>query len=106
MIKAALRRILRSYPQLKITTGKKVMEVRPNTEWNKGLAVQWLINKLGPGLPVYIGDDKTDEDAFSSLRGRITILVSPRWQSSSARFRLNDYRDVGRFLRCVALWLS
>ena len=106
MIKVALRRIFHSYQQFKITSGKKVMEVRPNTKWNKGLAAQWLIKKLGPGLPVYIGDDKTDEDAFSRLRGGITILVSPRWQSSSARFRLNDYRDVGRFLRCVALWMS
>jgi len=103
MIKAALRRILHSYPQFKITSGKKVMEVRPNTEWNKGLAAQWLINKLGPGLSVYVGDDKTDEDAFSRLRGGITILVSPIWKSSSTRFRLNDYRDVARFLRCVAL---
>ena len=46
------------------------MEVRPNIEWNKGHALGYLLNTIGFDahndnvLPLYIGDDLTDEDAF------------------------------------------
>jgi trehalose-phosphatase len=105
-IKSAVRRVLRAHPQLEVTSGKKVLEIRPRTEWNKGLAARWLINELGNGLSIYAGDDRTDEDAFSRLVGGITILVSQRWKATHAKYRLNDHRDVGRFLRCLSRWMS
>jgi len=45
------------------------MEIRPSIKWNKGNAVEYFLDTLGLSscndiLPVYIGDDKTDEDAF------------------------------------------
>lgn len=45
------------------------MEIRPSIEWNKGHALEYFLDSLGLGsstniLPVYIGDDRTDEDAF------------------------------------------
>lgn len=45
------------------------MEIRPKIDWNKGRALQYLLDTPGFGsstdvLPIYIGDDKTDEDAF------------------------------------------
>lgn len=45
------------------------MEIRPSIEWNKGNAVEYFLDTLGSSssgniLPVYIGDDRTDEDAF------------------------------------------
>lgn len=47
----------------------KVYEVRPQIAWNKGNAVLYLLEHLELGdskkaFPIYIGDDKTDEDAF------------------------------------------
>jgi trehalose 6-phosphate phosphatase len=38
-------------------------------DWNKGKAVEFLLESLGLSesedvLPIYVGDDKTDEDAF------------------------------------------
>lgn len=38
-------------------------------EWDKGCALNYLLDTLGLGassdvLPIYIGDDRTDEDAF------------------------------------------
>ena len=47
----------------------KVMEIRPSIEWNKGNAVEYLLETLGFAnsddiCPLYIGDDRTDEDAF------------------------------------------
>lgn len=48
------------------------MEVRPSINWDKGHALEYLLETLGLGsssdvLPFYIGDDKTDEDAFKVL---------------------------------------
>jgi len=45
------------------------MEIRPNIAWNKGDAVMYFLDTLGYDtfddvLPIYIGDDRTDEDAF------------------------------------------
>lgn len=57
------------------------MEIRPSIKWDKGHALEYLLDTLGFGdssdvLPVYIGDDRTDEDAFkvqpldfNSMRG-------------------------------------
>jgi Trehalose-phosphatase len=45
------------------------LEVRPTIDWNKGKAVEFLLESLGLSdsndvLPIYVGDDRTDEDAF------------------------------------------
>lgn len=45
------------------------MEIRPNVNWDKGRALMYLLDTLGfesfnDVLPIYLGDDKTDEDAF------------------------------------------
>ena len=55
---------------VKITTGKKVIEVRPAVNWDKGKAIRLLMKRYGKGgrnsglLPIYLGDDRTDEDGF------------------------------------------
>lgn len=47
----------------------QVMEIRPSIKWDKGCALEYLLDTLGFSdssdvLPLYIGDDRTDEDAF------------------------------------------
>lgn len=47
----------------------QVLEVRPVIDWDKGKAVEFLLRSLGLSdsedvVPIYIGDDRTDEDAF------------------------------------------
>ena len=63
--------VLAAEPTLHKAHGKKVMELRPRIDWHKGSAVLWLLAALGLDgddvLPMYIGDDVTDEDAFEAL---------------------------------------
>lgn len=86
--------------------GKKVLEIRPPVAWDKGKAVLWLLARqkftLGKKgakiLPIYLGDDITDEDAFKALRNKgITVFVG-RPKRSSAEFYLKNTEDVIRFL--------
>ncbi|MDD5227079.1 MAG: trehalose-phosphatase [Candidatus Omnitrophica bacterium] len=74
--------IFLSRSQIVLAEGKKVWEIRPPTEWNKGKTVLWLLGNLSghsqkATLPVYIGDDVTDEDAFKAIGNHgITIRVT------------------------------
>lgn len=87
------------------TQGKMVYEVRPVFDWHKGKAVEYLLDALhlmGPEvLPIYIGDDVTDEDAFKVLQGRgISVIVADPSSTrvTHADMRLNDPIEVQRFL--------
>ena len=95
--------ILARYPQLRKTGGKKVFELRPDMNWDKGKAVLWLLDVLGLDnsevVPLYIGDDVTDQDAFDALHGKgISILVAADPQVTRADYRLSDPAEVGRLL--------
>ena len=103
-VEHAFDAVLRELGELRRTAGKKVFELRPRLDWDKGEAVLWLLAELGldrPDIvPVYIGDDETDEDAFVALDGRgIGILVADRPQDTQAGYRLDSADAVGLFLR-------
>lgn len=86
---------------LKISSGKKVFEIKPKINWNKGKAiykVMDLFNATTDPLIIYIGDDKTDEDAFRLLpKGAFAIYVGSN-SSSKAKYFLNDPAEVVLFL--------
>lgn len=83
---------------LKITKSKKTLEIRPSLSWNKGYWVKLLHQKLGKQLlPIYIGDDITDEDVFKILRPGITIRVG-KSHNSKASFYCNNITEVSLFL--------
>jgi trehalose-phosphatase len=99
-------RIVKSYVnsgKVRVTRGKKVFEIRPNIEWGKGKAVLWVIDAIDPKktlIPVYLGDDQTDEDAFLALKRRgITILISEKRKRSHAKFYLKNVGEVKTFLK-------
>jgi trehalose-phosphatase len=92
--------------ELRKMDGKKVYELLPDIDWNKGKAVLWLLETLGlegrNALPVYIGDDRTDEDAFRALEKRgVAILVSEHPQVTAANYWLKNPEEVQRFLQQV-----
>jgi alpha,alpha-trehalase len=100
------------HPGLRPSRGKKVVELRPDVDWDKGRAVLWLLDALGPNaegrLPFYLGDDETDEDAFRILASGdgVTVRVGAGPRSPThARYRLTDTDEVLRFLERVAVYL-
>ncbi|ONK73807.1 uncharacterized protein A4U43_C04F35590 [Asparagus officinalis] len=104
--------ILKGYPKLKLTHGRKVLEIRPVIDWNKGKAVEFLLESLGLNnrddvLPIYVGDDKTDEDAFKVLREGnrgYGILVSSIPKETNALYSLKDPSEVKEFLKSLVKW--
>lgn len=96
-------RVIAQHPSLRKTGGKKIFELRPNIDWDKGKAVEWLLLALNlkteDVLPVYLGDDLTDFDAFDALRGTgLSCLVSEESQECSADYLLCDTEEAGLFL--------
>ncbi|KAI4323840.1 hypothetical protein L6164_023415 [Bauhinia variegata] len=101
--------ILKDYPRLRLTHGRKVLEIRPVIDWDKGKAVTFLLESLGLSncedvLPIYVGDDSTDEDAFKVLREETRgygILVSSTPKESNAVYSLRDPSEVMEFLKSL-----
>jgi trehalose 6-phosphate phosphatase len=76
---------------VRLTEGKKVVEIRPDVEWDKGRATTFLVDRLMPGggHVVFIGDDRTDEDAFRALDGRgegVIVADPPPADTAAASF--------------------
>jgi trehalose 6-phosphate phosphatase len=113
-IKELVDRVLAANPDaLKVTPGKMVYEIQPNVAWDKGRAVLYLLDALGLDredvVPLYVGDDITDEDAFRALAGRgIGVLVADpadpevAGRRTAADYLLRDSREVENFLNALA----
>lgn len=106
-VEQAVDAAVRARPRLRKGGGKKVFQLRPRTDWDKGRAVTWLLGKLGldgtNALPIYIGDDLTDEDAFRAIADRgLGIVVRDGERPTSADYALADPDDVRQFLDWLA----
>ncbi len=98
-----VERVAPDYGSLRVAGGKMIHEFKPDIDWNKGKALDWLLGEMGLDrpdvLPVYIGDDVTDEDAFRTLENRgIGIVVGREARTSLATFALDDTDEVREFL--------
>jgi len=85
------------------------VEARPPTGWDKGQAVLHVVRqRYGPtwfgGVRViYVGDDKTDEDAFRAVAGLgVTFRVGYHAMHSAADHRLQDVTAVQALLEWLA----
>jgi trehalose-phosphatase len=97
--------------ELRKMNGKKVYELLPDIDWDKGKAVLWLLENLdlerAKVRPIYIGDDRTDEDAFRALEQcGLGILVSEEPRLTVANYSLRDPAEVERFLRELVATLT
>jgi trehalose-phosphatase len=97
---------------LRISGGRKVIELRPDIDWDKGAALIWIRDQISEHdhmLPIYVGDDLTDEDVFDTVRlngvGVIVCHDESGDRPTAARYRLSNPTEVGQFLRRGADWL-
>jgi trehalose 6-phosphate phosphatase len=101
---------------LRVTTGREVIELRPNMDWDKGKTLHWVLDYIrdnegaGPLLPIYLGDDITDEDAFDAVDDDgIAILVrhsDDGDRATAARYALDDPDRVREFTERLARRLA
>ncbi|MFW6126472.1 MAG: trehalose-phosphatase, partial [Chloroflexota bacterium] len=88
---------------LRKSHGKKVFELGPDVDWDKGKAVLWLLETLymdgWKTVPLFIGDDLTDENAFRAIRGwGVTIVVGVGERETAAEYCLCDTGEVLQLL--------
>ncbi len=106
-------RIIGQRDGLRVTGGRKVVELRPDVDWDKGRTVNWILAQIDGAdlqLPIYLGDDLTDEDAFDAIRqkgvGIAVRSVESGDRRTAARFALEDPDAVCRFLTRLAEQLA
>lgn len=81
--------------------GRKVLEVRPPVEMHKGKGIERLLRTYGADIrtAVYVGDDRTDLDAFSTLRalrdeGRLDHVLCAGVRHDEMPEALRDEADL------------
>ena len=95
----------------RLTSGKKVHEIRPAVDWNKGKAVRLLMKRYGRGgrrsglVSLFFGDDITDEDAFREIESYgdgVSVFVGRPNRHSAATYYLRSPEEVNSFLGLLA----
>ena len=104
LVEAAVDEVLERHPELRKRHGKKVLELQPAIDWDKGKATLWMLEAFALGgddvLPFFIGDDVTDEDAFAALAGHgVGVAVGFRLHPTAASYTLADPSEVKIFLQ-------
>ena len=107
IVEKAADEAVKKYPKVRKSYGKKVYELQPDLDWNKGKAVEWLmealhIEKRGSKI-FFLGDDLTDEDAFSAIKTYgVGIIVGSDSRSTGAQYKLSDTDQTLRFLEILS----
>ena len=106
-VKRAFYKITKRFLEEKLLTvikGKKVLELTPDISWDKGNAIFYILKRLkNKWFPIYIGDDKTDENAFRALnKNGITIRVG-KSAKTAADYYLKGYWEVPRALDMLTI---
>ena len=93
-------------PGLRLLKGKKIWELLPRAIVGKGPATQSLLAELPTDtLPIFIGDDTSDESAFAVLPHGLAVHVGGNTQTK-ARFCLRDPAEVREFLERLGAAIS
>jgi trehalose 6-phosphate phosphatase len=74
--------------------GRKVLELRPPVEANKGTAVRALLDERGLRRALYAGDDTTDLDGFAALEDGIELGVRVAVSSPEGPHALVEAADL------------
>jgi alpha,alpha-trehalase len=89
---------------LKFSYGKKVFEIRPDIAWDKGEAIKKIMKAKKCSkqcMPIAIGDDLTDEDAFRVMRSRGVSIHVGKTCNTIAEYYLQNNLQVETFLKTI-----
>ena len=90
--------------QLKITRGKRLLEVRPNIDWGKGNAIERIHQNCGDSpLPMFFGDDETDEEALAVVQHvvGIAVYIGGTRRNTKALHQLESPGEVAQVLELL-----
>jgi len=89
------KRVWQLRETLRVMANIRDIEVAPLSIGDKGMAVQKLLNEpaMRGALPIYFGDDFSDEPGFAAARKGISILVGKR-RATRAQFSLRGPAEV------------
>jgi len=92
-IRAVMESLCRTLqPDFRLQTGKRVIELKPALHSKRTAIANFMREPPFAGrLPVFIGDDDTDEDGFAAAEalGGFGVLVGPK-RATAARLRLEN----------------
>jgi trehalose 6-phosphate phosphatase len=112
---AAAVRAAGQHTALRVTTGREVIELRPNVDWDKGKTLRWVLDHIrdtatAPLLPIYLGDDITDEDAFDAVHDDGIAIVVRHTEdgdrATAAQYALDNPEQVREFIERLARQLA
>jgi trehalose 6-phosphate phosphatase len=102
-----LVRALQPCSHLHVLPASQVWEVLPKEIPGKGAAIRQAVQRWrSPFLPIYIGDDTTDEPAFAQLARGITVRVGNSDRPTRARYWLANPAEVRGFIERLEEALS
>lgn len=96
----AIQEALIDHPRFSLVPGKMVLEARPS-EFDKGAALRAFMQEepFAGRTPIFIGDDRTDEDAFQAAQDLGGIGIKLGAGHTVARMRIADVASVHALLR-------
>jgi trehalose 6-phosphate phosphatase len=96
----AIGNAVRQLADVRTVGGVKAINLLPRGGADKGVAVQRARRMFSCDTVIYVGDDDTDEDAFTSAPPErlLSIRVGARG-ATRAQYRLRSQRDVDQLLQ-------
>jgi trehalose 6-phosphate phosphatase len=102
LVRQAIARALRALPNVRALDGKQAVNLVLRDGPDKGAALQQARRVLACETAIYVGDDRTDEDAFASAPpSQLLAIRVGATRASRARYHLRSQADIDRFLQTL-----